>query len=366
MDWRRSPEQELLAEQARRLLARQWGPQRARQAAATNSHDRELWAHMAALGWTAMAVPEKYCGSGASLLDLAVLYEELGRALVPTTFYSTTLAALALRAGASEEEQRRVLPPVAEGRCLLTVALAEPGVINDPGRIATRVRREGHEVVLEGRKLFVPNAETADEILVVARVAEGLSAFLVPARTAGLATRRLATIGGDQQSALELEGVRVPAGRELAEGYPAVDRALREATALQSVEMVGGAEAVLEMTTAYVKERRQFGRPLGSFQAVQHQCADMATAVDGARHLAYQAAWLVSEGRLEVGPISMAKAWCSETYKRATLTAHQLFGGVGFTLDHPLHLYSQRAKAAELTLGTPEVHLERVAQALGL
>lgn len=375
MDLEFTHEQKMLKDQARKFLAGEWSSEKARETAGSESgHDAELWKKMADLGWLGLLIPEAYDGMGMGILDLAVLMEECGRALVPSTLFSTLQAALVLLNGGGEGQKRAYLPRIASGGTLMSLAVAEPQAIHDPVFFQTRGGVERGQYVLNGTKLFVPNAATADELLVVARTgaepaSRAISLFLVHRDAPGLHVTPLVTFGGDKQSEVRLESVRVSPDGLLGRwgaGWPAVEKAMEQATVLLCAEMVGGAQQVLDLTVSYMNERHQFDRPIGSFQAVQHFCADMSIGLDGARELSYQAASLLNADLPARKEVSMAKAWTGEVYKRMTLVAHELFGGIGFSREHDLHLYSSRAKTAELTLGTRDRHLEIVAEQLGL
>jgi alkylation response protein AidB-like acyl-CoA dehydrogenase len=371
-------EQEMLRKMARDFLANECSKKLVREMEVDErGYPPELWRKMAELGWMGLPLPEKYGGSGGSFVDLAVLLEEMGRACLPGPFFSTVvLGGLTLLDLGSEEQKADFLPRVAQGEIVLTLALTEPSGSYSPSAIECRARAEGDEYVLEGTKLFVPDAKVADYIICVARTDEQarpeqrLSLFLVDARSPGLSYNPLETIVADKQFEVVFDGVRVPRSNllgELNRGWEAVERVLARSAAAKCAEMVGGAQQVLEMTVSYAKERVQFGRPIGSFQVIQHYCANMAIHVDGSRFVTYKAAWALSEGpqpaTLEV---STAKAWVGETYRKLTALAHQIHGAIAFTKDHDLYLYYTRAKAGETVFGDGDYHREIVAQKLGL
>ena len=228
--------------------------------------------------------------------------------------------------------------------------------------------------MIDGVKLFVPDAQAADVLLVVARTSaeddpdRGITVFLVPSNNPGVAVAPLNSMGSDRQYQVTLEGVTVPADSAFWEivgaGWPVVSRALQRAIAGKCSEMVGGAGAVLDMTIDYVTQRTQFGRPIGSFQAVQHHCANMATDVEGCRNIVHKAAWRVAEGGPADLEVSMAKAWVNDAYQRICNLAHQCHGAIGFTKEHDLQLFTRRAKAMELAYGDAHYHRELVLQNL--
>ena len=375
MDLGLTQEQKILIDEARRFFSREWNTAKVREAIKSESgHDQELWEKMAGLGWMGLFVPEGYGGSGLGFFDLALLYEECGRALDPTTFYSTVSAGLAVLQGGNESRKKDLLSRLARGELLATLAVSESQAIHDPSFFQTSAVFEKGAYTLSGTKLFVPNAEVSDVLIVAARTAQGagdqgFSLFLVEKGTPEMRTTPLLTFGEDKQHEVRFESVRVGPDHVIGkpgQGWPIVEKTLEQATVLQCAEMVGGAQTVLDMTVQYMIDRHQFDRPLGSFQAVQHMCADMSIFLDGARELTYQAASLIHEGLPSRRESSLAKAWVGDTYKRLTLTAHQLFGGIGFSREHDLYLYSSRAKATEIGLGTRDRHIDIVAQQLGL
>jgi 3-oxocholest-4-en-26-oyl-CoA dehydrogenase beta subunit len=338
-------------------------------------YTEELWRQIASLGWTGLVFPEQYGGSGGSFIDLAVLLEEMGRSLMPGPFFATVvLGGLTVLDAGNEEQKRDIIPQICSGQLRMTLALTEPSATYEPWGVETTAVRQGDSYQLNGTKLFVPDAHVADLLLVVARTssisdpAQGITLFLVPGNSPGLNIAQLNTIASDRQCEVVLEDVTVPAASVLGQArsaWPIVQRALHRAVAGKCMEMVGGADAVLEMTVDYAKQRTQFGRPVGSFQAVQHHCANMATDVEGSRHIAYQAAWRLSEGLPAEREVAMAKAWISGAYQRVCATAHQCHGAIGFTKEHNLQLYTRRGKVQELSYGDANFHKELALQHIG-
>ena len=328
----------------------------------------DLWRQMASLGWTGVPFPEIYGGTGGDFLDLAVLLEEIGRALAPSPYISTViLGGLTVLDAGSDAQKDDLLSRVCDGSGNMTLAVTEASATYEAWGVETTATADGNGYALNGTKLFVPDAHVADVIIVAARTkqdgdpAEGITLFLVPARMEGLAISSINTIGSERQQEVSLNNVRLPASAVLGEvngGWPIVERALQRAITGQCLTMLGGATAVLDMTVEYVKQRTQFGRPVGSFQAVQHHCAQMATDVEGCRGVAYQAAWLLAEDMPCHREISIAKAWISQAYRRVCATAHQCHGAIGFTKEHDLQLYTRRAKVQELSYGDSNYHKE--------
>ena len=333
----------------------------------------DIWRQVVNLGWTGIPFPEQYGGTGGSFLDLAVLVEEMGRALLPAPFFATVvLGGLTVLDAGSDEQKRGLLTGVCAGTARLTLALTEPSATTAAWGVETTARRSngdgGDGYVISGTKLFVPDAHAADTIIVAARTTpagddpeQGITLFLVPANAAGVAVEQISTIGNERLCEVRLDNVPAPDDAvlgEVGQAWPVIQRTLARATAAHCVQMVGGAEAVLDMTVEYVKQRTQFGRPVGSFQAVQHHCANMATDVEGARHIAYQAAWAIAEGESARREVAMAKAWCSGAYQRVCSLGHQCHGAIGFTMEHNLQLYTRRAKVQELSYGSVHDHKE--------
>ena len=334
----------------------------------------ELWRQIVGVGWTGLVFPEQYGGTGGSFLDLTVLLEEMGRALVPSPFFSTVvLGGMTVLDSGTEAQKQDILPRICSGQLIMALALTEPSATYEAWGVETVAESHGDNYLISGTKLFVADAQAAGLILVAARTstgtdpAQGVTLFLVPAGSEGLSISPLNTISSERQFEVTLDGVKVPAASVLGVvdgGWPVVQRALQRAVAGKSAEMLGGADAVVQMTVEYVKQRTQFGRPIGSFQAVQHHCANMATDVEGSRTIVYQAAWRVSEGGPSEREVSMAKAWVSGAYGRVCAAAHQCHGAIGFTKEHDLQLYTRRAKAMELTYGDSNFHKELVVEDL--
>ncbi len=332
----------------------------------------ELWGQMVSLGWTGVPFPEPYGGTGGDFLDLAVLLEEMGRALVPGPYFSTVvLGGLTVMDAGTEAQKSEMIGRICDGNLLMTLALNEATATYEPWGVEATAKKRGKSYVLNGVKLFVPDANVSQVIIVAACTSsdkdpsKGMTLFLVPAGTEGLSINRMNTIGSERQFEVGLYDVTVPADcilGEAGQGWPVAKRAIQRATAGRCIEMLGGASAVLDITVEYVKQRAQFGRPVGSFQAVQHHCAQMTTDVEGSKNIAYQAAWRLAEGLPAQREISMAKAWIGEAYRRVCSTAHQCHGAIGFTKEHNLQLYTRRAKVHELSYGDTHHHKELALQ----
>ncbi len=336
----------------------------------------EIWKGMAGLGWMGLAFPEKYGGGDMSFLDLAVLLEEMGRACLPGPYFSTViLGGLPILDIGSEEQKQEYLPGIANGELVFTLALTEASASYDAAAVAVKAAPDKDGYILNGTKLFVPDAHVADYILCVARTGDGakpedgITIFIVDAKSPGITTTVLKTIANDKLCEVVFDQVEVPGENilgELDRGWSEVKKIIERAAVAKCCEMVGCIQQALDMTIDYAKERKQYDRPIGSFQVIQHYCADMATDVDGTRLSAYQAAWMISEGIPCIQEVAIAKAWAGEACQRVMALAHQIHGAIGVTIDHDLQYYTRRAKAAEVTFGDASFYREIVAQEMGL
>jgi len=370
-------EQEELRAQARGFLAEHVSSEAVRRAMASEAgFEPEVWKRLGGeLGWTGVAIPEALGGAGLGMVELVALLEPMGEALLAAPFFaSVCLAAPALLGAPGSAVAREWLPAIAEGRAIATLAA---GAAGERARAATDSiawRRERADYVLAGRDGFVLDGGTADVVIVAARAAaEGgpLALLAVPAGAAGVERRALPTMDQTRRfAALELRDVRVPAtalvGDE-AGGAERLERTLDLAAVALAAEQTGGAQRCLDLAVAYAKQRVQFGRPIGSFQAIKHKCADGMVQVETARSAAYYAGCAAAEGHDDLArTASLAKAWCSEAYFRCAADALQIHGGVGFTWEYDVHLHLKRARSMEAWLGTPAWHRERIASAIGL
>ncbi len=376
MDFSFSETQEMLRRSARDFLKAECPKKLVKDMAEDEKgYPPELWRKMADLGWMGLVFPEKYGGDDGNFLDLVVLLEEMGRACLPGPFLSTVLGGLAILEVGNEQQKQEFLPRLANGDMILTIALNEPGARYEPSSVTTRAVADGDDYIINGTKLFVPDAHIADHMVCVVRtknkaaVEDRLTLFLVGGRSPGINLALLKTIGGDKQCEVVFNQVRVPKGNmigKLHRGLAPLERILQKATLAKCAEMIGGVQQVLEMTVEYAKQRIQFSRPIGSFQAVQHHCANMLIDVNGSKFITYKTAWMLSENIACRKEVAIAKAWVSEAYRRVVALGHEVVGGVAFMEDHDMPLYYKRAKAAELAFGDAEFHREVVAQELAL
>jgi len=377
MDIGFTEEQELLRASARRFLENECPSAFVRQRMAEPEAMTEVfWQKLAEQGWFGILYPEEAGGSGLGLVDIAVLMEEMGRAVMPGPFFSTVLlgGAAILEAG-SQGQQQEWLPRIAAGAAKVSLAWTEPNARWDATGIMATGREMAAGFALSGIKLFVPDAHLSDALVVAVRtrdgstMEDGVSLFLVPKDTPGLAVTLLPTIDETRKLCeVRLDNVALTPAALLGDkhgGWPALARVLDRATVALCAEMCGGAQRVLDMTTAYAKIRSAFGKPIGSYQAVKHRAADMLVDVENAKSLTYYAAWAIDEGLTEAPlAVSMAKAYASDAYRKVAGAGIQLHGGIGFTWEHDLQLYFKRAKASEVAFGDATWHRERVARML--
>jgi alkylation response protein AidB-like acyl-CoA dehydrogenase len=367
-----SAEQYLGRDSARAFLADRLPTSRLRQLLDTDTgFDRALWRGLAELGWMSVLVPESHGGLGLGFLDLALLCEESGRALLPAPLVETAvMLPIALEAG-SAAQRDRWLPRIASGDVVATVALAGRDGFPLPAGIDILARPDGAGHVLEGEALLVPFGSAADVMLVAARVdtGDGLVLALIEPADPGVSCAPVPGLDPTMRMAsLHLAGVRVDADRIVAgagRGWPVLARTLRAASTALTLQAIGGAGRVLEMAVEYAKVRHQFGKPIGSFQAIKHKCADMMVRFETTRSGAYHAAWAIAtDAPGAPTAAAMAKALCTEMFRFVSGEAIQVHGGIGFTWEHDLHFYFKRAKYLEFALGTPAQHREVVAAAL--
>ncbi len=379
MEFAFTEEQQQLREAARAFLEARSTPEQVRAAMESElGYESELWRELAGeLGFAAVLTPEAQGGLGLGQVELIALVEVMGEFLLCAPFFSSVcLATNAILLQASEAQQQALLPELSEGRSVATLAFAERGAERGAAGVRTSWRQEGDAFVLSGAKCFVPDGHSADLLLVPAREAgsegaAGVALFALPGDTPGLSRRALPTMDATRRLAeLELDEVRVPQSAMLggaADAWPAIARTLDLAALALAAEQVGGAQRCLDLSVGYAKERVQYGRVIGSFQALKHKMADVMVRVEAARSSVYYAACAAAEG-LEAFPLlaSMARATASEAYRLAAGEALQIFGGVGFTWEYDVHLYLKRAYSSAVLLGDADHYKERIAQELGL
>ncbi|MGH7933405.1 MAG: acyl-CoA dehydrogenase family protein [Candidatus Binataceae bacterium] len=374
MDFGFSEEQEMLRDAAKRFLADNCTTKFVRQMMAhETAQDQAFWDKLVGLGWPGLLIPEEYGGQAGSFLDMTVIAEEAGKALVPGPFFASALLGVpAIIEGGSDALKKSLLPKMAEGKYIATVAVAEAAGRFDAGGIELQANKKGSGYTLNGEKFFVPDAHVADAIVVAARTGkgtgeDGITLLCVPAKEKGVTVTQLKTVDMTRRVChVKFDNVQASEilGKEN-QGWPVLRRVLDIGTAGLSAEMVGTAQKALDIAVDYAKTRVQFGKPIGSFQAVKHKCVDMMVAVENARSLTYYACWTVNERVAETATaVPMAKAYVSDMAKNVTSEAIQVHGGIGFTWEHDMHLYHRRALAGEANLGNAPIHREVVAKSL--
>ncbi len=368
-------EQEVLRKTARDFLREHASMKRVREVMESeSSHAPELWTQMAELGWLGLVVPEEYGGAGLSAIELGLVLEELGRSLAPVPFLPTAIASCALMEAGDREQQREWLTRISAGEAMATLAITEVRGTEDPGDLELAATSE-NGWALSGTKLFVPDADIADLLVVVARTGgegeKGLGLFLVPRASSGVRIAPMRSMDSLRNLfRVEFDDVRIPKSALLGgdpDAWSKLSRVLDRGRVMICAEMIGGAEKCLEDSVQYAKERIQFGKPIGVNQAIKHKCADMLFQVESAKSITYYAAWAAREDD-EEAPLTaaMAKSYVSEAYRRVAAENIQIHGGVGFTWEYDCHLYFKRAKSDESWLGDGTYHRERVAQLIHL
>ena len=396
MDPTLTSEQQLLVGAARGFLASACSIEHVRAMERDScGFSRDVLSEMGRLGWLGVAIPERWGGSGQTVLEAVLLLEQMGRVLLPSPYLETAavVAPLILALG-SEEQRRRWLPSLATGESVATLALVEPGWRAENGAIGVSILSTAEGFRLRGTKALVPFAAHADLLLVAACMEDQSrpGVVVVAGGAAGVRFTRRVTLGGEPRYDVEFADTPIaaeallggaagtidaaaPAGvmdsavaaAAVADG--AIEAACARATVGSLAYMVGAAERALELTVEHAKTRVQFGRPIGSFQAIAHRCVDMRSDIDALRLLVYQAAWALAQrgpGGVAALEVSAAKAYGNEALRRIFMHAHQVFGAIGFSTEHDLHLFTRRAKGVELQWGSASTHRERVAAAMGL
>jgi alkylation response protein AidB-like acyl-CoA dehydrogenase len=371
MNFAFTEEQEELRKTVRQFLDAKSSEAAVREQMETDGgYDAAVWSQMAEqMGLQGLHIPEEFGGSGFGYVELGIVLEEMGRSLLCAPFFSSVvLAANTLLQSGDDAAMKAHLPGIAGGQTIATLAYTEPSGKWDEAGITMEATAAGDGWTLRGTKMFVLDGHTADLIIVAARTSKGVSLFTVEGAAGGLTRTALSTMDQTRKQA-KLEFADTPAtllGAD-GDGWKVLSTVLDLAAVGLAAEQVGGAQKVLEMAVEYAKVRVQFGRPIGSFQAIKHKCADMLLEVESAKSAAYYGMWCAAEMNDELPSVaSLAKAYCSEAYFHATAENIQIHGGIGFTWEHPAHLYFKRAKSSELLFGDPTYHRELLAQRIGI
>lgn len=371
MNFAFTEEQEELRKTVRSFLENKSSEEAVREQMETeNGFDPAVWSQMGEqMGLQGLHIPEEYGGSGYGYVELGIVLEEMGRSLLCAPFFSTVvLAANTLLLSGDEDAKKAHLPGIASGETVATLAYTEPSGKWDESGITMEASSSGDGYTLSGTKSFVLDGHTAGLIIVAAKTGAGTSLFAVDGDASGITKTPLSTMDQTRKQAkLDFDNTPATLIGEEGKGWDTLQTVLDLAAVSLAAEQVGGAQMVLDMAVEYAKVRVQFGRPIGSFQAIKHKCADMLLEVESAKSAAYYGMWCASEMNDELpSTASLAKAYCSEAYFHAAAENIQIHGGIGFTWEHPAHLYFKRAKSSELLFGDPTYHREQLAQRIGI
>jgi len=378
MDFDLNAEQKMLKKSAREFFSKEVDSELVRDMELDETgHNEKIWKKMAKLGWQGLLIPEAYGGEGMEFLDMAVVLEEMGSSALPGPFFTSCLAsALTIIEAADEDQKKNFLPTLAAGKKIFTLAWNEKNSGMTPVDIATEAIPTGDQYELSGTKLFVPYAHISNYLIIAARTGEpgengegGISLFLVDRHTEGLSIELIKNSSGEKLCEVDLKQVPIPAKNLIGkpnQGWKILSSVLLRCAVAESAKMVGAAQKVLKMTIDYAKEREQFGRPIGSFQAIQHHCANMKTLLDGSALLTNKTSWKISTGEGWEKQAAMCKAWTGEALRKMIMLGHQVMGGFGFIEEVDVQLYYRRARAAEIMFGDGNYHRELVAQKMEL
>ena len=328
----------------------------------------DLWSQLGDLGICGLLLPEEYGGSGMTMIEGVIVYEELGRAVAPVPhFVSCVLSAGVLLRGGTDQQKSEWLPKIASGEAIVTPAWIEPGGGFAPVSVRARADRAGDGFTLTGAKEHVYFASAADRLLVLARTGDGdaqIDLFLVDPEADGVTLTQKMSISSDTQYHVDLDGAAAELVGSPGTGWSTWESVLNNGVILAAAQAIGGADYALEITVQYAKDREQFDKPLGAFQALSHDMADAVTSVDGGKILVYEAAWAHSVGQSVARLAPMAKLFATKTYRDVTAMAQQIFGGVGFTLEYDIQLYFRRGKQLQLSWWDSRALEERVSAAV--
>ncbi|MBL4865243.1 MAG: acyl-CoA/acyl-ACP dehydrogenase [Pseudomonadales bacterium] len=376
MDTLLNEDEELLRDQARAFLTKESPTSLVREVESENKdHDADLWKKTAELGWLGLTLPEEFGGTPAPFSHLGLLFEEMGRGIAPIPIHPTMVTAITVNDLGNEQQKESILPAVISGDKILSWAWFERGGDIDLSSVKLEAKVEGDILTLSGTKLFVDGYQHADQCLVICRSLpnstgdEGITLVLVDTDSAGLSNTRLPTMAGDIQDEVHFDNVKVPLSNVLGqihEGGDAAITLLERAVILNCAMIVGACHKAIEMTFAYAKEREAFGQPIGSFQAIQHMCANMITWVDGATLLTHEALWKMAEGLPATIEVASAKAFCNERCPAALREGNQIHAGIAQIKEYDLQLWYRRAAAWCMRLGTSIQHRRIVAREIGI
>lgn len=367
-------EQEILRKSAKDFLASKFPKTKVKELEESDKgYSTEIWKEMSDLGWMGLFIPEKYGGVGMTFLDQALLMEEMGKVCMPGPYFSTMiLGAFPILDFGTEEQKNKYLPEIANGRRIFTMALTDLNGKIAANAIDTKATASGNGWVIKGTKMFVSDAHVADYLLCVAKTSDtsepekGLSIFIVDGKDKGI-TRTLLNAMANRLCEVKLDNVVVSKENilgQLNDGWGMIKQIFNRIVVAKCCEMLGMSQQMLDMTVQYAKDRKQFDRAIGSFQIIQHYCADIFTLVEGMRLGTYQAAWKLSEGLDCMEEIAIARSWAVEATERIIGPAHQVHGAMGSAIEYDLHYYTRYLKASELTLRSADFYPEVLAQTI--
>ena len=370
MDFNINKEQKMYKDAAKTFFKKEWSFDLLREIVQEGGFSKELWKKIADLGWLGLLVDEEHGGFGASFMDTCIIVEEMGRVLFQGPYLATAVVgALILSENSDDSIKKKFLPAIADGDVIITYAF--DGLHNGSKKDSRlTMHTQGGEVLLNGSAMFVPYAEISDYVICQAfdDNCNSSTLFLVDLKNNGLSCEQIPTFSVDHYYNLIFRDVRVATENiigDIGNSRTIVERLMPKLLAACCVEMVGGLDRVLEITVQYLKERKQFGKPLGALQVMQHKCADMAIDVEASKFITYQAVWKLSEGIPCVKDVAMAKAYTGDAYQRVTASAMQAHGAIGFTEEYNLHYYYKQAKSLQLVYGGGDWHRKVVAKDMG-
>ena len=372
MDFKLTKDQELIRKSIREFLEKECPKDRVRELQEDiKGYDPKMWKKMVKLGYTGLVIPEAHGGTEGEFLDLMVFQEEAGRNIAPCPFFPTVvLCSLPILEFGSEEQKEEILPKIAEKGEIWTFAQDEQNADKQASDIQLDAKLEDNNYVLNGSKLFVPFGNTAKKMLVAARTGkndnpeEGITLFIVDAKSAGISYEIMPTTAKDMRCQIDFDNVKVPNNDilgDLDQGWKIIDYIQQRAAVLKAAEMSGGAQAVLDIIVKYSKERKQFNKQIGSFQAIQHRLVDLLTDVDGLKSLVYEAAWKIGIGESSNMLNSMAKTKANTVYHRICYQGIVIHGAIGWTEEMDIGLYHLRTRAFISDAGNTDLHLEKIA-----
>ncbi len=375
MDYSFNSDQEMIRDTAKKFLENECPKEKTREIMKSEKgYDPDLWKQMLELGWMGLIIPEKYSGSEMSYLDLMVIMEEIGRNILPSPFFTTVAqCSLPINEFGTEEQRSEHLPKIAMEGEIWSLAILETPVSWNASDIEMEAKSDGDDYILNGTKLFVQYGQSANKLIVIARTGKkddsngGLTALIVDTKSEGISMEVIPTQAKDNRCEIVFNNVKVPNTNILGEvdkGYDVVEYIIQNATTLKAAEMAGGVQYVLEYSTNYCKERIQFGKPLGAFQAVQHKLADMLIDIDGLKYLVYEAAWQITENCATPRIVSMAKLKANTVFQNSCMDGMIAQGAMGFTDEMDVGLYHLRSKMNEFECGSSDFHKERIAKDL--